>query len=202
MITTISVLVALFVIAVPVYAQSPIPSMPPTHQGNGGFLGEVESFFGNLFHHHNSNGGPSQDQTVQNQSVSPSADGPSGTMQSNSSGMPDSTSIQERRMSYLVQQGKITQAQADAILAELQKVQSELKTWADSEGISEQYVLGGPMGEMGQEQGGQQSFQNGSDQSGQNQQGQGMMHSQGGPGRQSGFGGGQHGQPQQQGQGL
>ena len=118
-------------------------------------------------------------------------------MQPNPSGMPDYTSMQQRRLSYLVQLGKITQAQEQAILAEQTSVQNELKTWAESQGINPEYVLGGPIGGFGQseKQGG---LQNNSDQSGQHQQFH-PMTPQGQSGSQQG---GQYGQHQQQGQGL
>lgn len=59
------------------------------------------------------------------------------------SGQPNFQLMQEYRLTALVQAGKITQAQKEAILAELSKVQTELKTWAASQGIDESYVIGG-----------------------------------------------------------
>lgn len=192
MIAATTLLVAVLTTAAPAYAQSPTPT------GSPGFFGEIENFFNGFFQHksHSAPMGQNQ-QEGQNQST-PSGtaeNSPSGVMQPNPSGMPDYSSMQQRRLAYLVQQGKITQAQSDAILAELQKVQTELKTWADSEGISEQYVLGGPIGQMGQmrqsqdvQQGG---FQNSGTQQGDNQQFHPMMHQ--GQGGQQGFQGEQEG---------
>ena len=202
MIIATSVLVAVFAITAPVYAQSTSPSLPPSHQpSNGGFFGEIANFFSGFFQHksHSASGGQEQNQQQGPNQPAPSVSGtgenaPSGMIQQ-PSGTPEFSSMQQRRLSYLVQQGKITQAQADAILAELQKVQTELKTWADSEGINEQYVLGGPMGGMGQGQSGQQGgFQNDSNQQGGGQQFRPMMQQSGQQGSQGGSQGYQGGQ--------
>src|SRR5258708_18901445 len=118
-------LIAIFVTTVPVYAQSPTP-LP---LANPGFFGQIEGFFSGLFHRQKETGEQNQEGTPM-QGVTPE-NAPSGMMQPNPSGQPNYSSMQQRRLSFLVQQGKITQAQADAILAELTKVQNELKTWAD-----------------------------------------------------------------------
>jgi hypothetical protein len=188
-------LIAVFVTAVPSYAQSVDPSLPPSHPStseNGGFFGQIENFFGNIFHHHDQNGASdrNQEQGFQDQNVTPGVNAPSGTMQpnQNGNGSSDYFSMQQNRVNRLVQQGLITQAQGSAIIAELQKVQTELKDWAAAEGINESYVIGSGQG-MGMGEGNLQQ-QSGSNQSGQNQQFQNHgMRSQGEHGFQQGEGG-------------
>ena|SRR5215469_5121888 len=137
----------IFTTSAPVYAQSVSPSPVPTAAvAKPGFFGEIERFFSNLFHHH-TNSSMGSIQSTPNQPVV-SGQAPSGFVQK-PSGTPDSLSMQQWRLERLVHAGKITQAQADAIIAELEKVQSELKSWADSQGIDESYVLGSMEGPMG-----------------------------------------------------
>ncbi len=183
MIAATSVMIAVFATAMPVYAQSTTPT------GSPGFFGEIEGFFGNLFHRQKGVSSLNHDEDFQNQNVTPGQN----AMQQNPSGMPDYFSMQESRVSSLVQQGKITQAKGDAIIAELQKVHTELISWAAAEGINESYVIGGPGAGMGERQGG---FQNDSNPSVSTQQfqGHGMMSPGGhGGGFQQGGEGGQSG---------
>jgi hypothetical protein len=203
-----SAMVLMFAAAMPVYAQSTTPEVnQATPQVNQGFMGEIATFFNSFFHHQmgaNGANGQTQTQSGPNQPAPSGQTSPSGSMQPTPSGMPDYTSMQQRRLSYLVQQGKITQAQETAIMTELTSVQTELKTWAQTQGINPDYVLGGGGGFGGQRGG----FQTGMNQS------QGTSGSQGGnpqyqhPMMQGGQGpqggnqqGGQNGQPPQQGQG-
>jgi len=193
MIVATTILVTVLATAAPVYAQT---VTPPTSQVNPGFLGAIEGFFGGLFHSQN---GTTQNQTFQNQAdITPGQPMPSGMMP-RPSGIPDYQSMQQRRLSFLVQQGKITQAQADAILTELTNVQTELKNWADSQGINESYVLGGPMGGP-MRQGDQQGGSDNTTQQGTTQQYKmhGFMQGQGGQGFQQGGAGGPQGGQQGQ----
>jgi len=160
MIAATSILIAVFATAVPVYAQTVTTPVSPVNQG---FFGAVESFFGGLFHHQDEiMQGPKQGFQSQNITL--------GQPMPNPSGMPDYQSMQQRRLSFLVQQGKITQAQADAILTELMNVQTELKNWADSQGINESYVLGGPMGNVMEQERQQGNFNSTSQSQGATQQ--------------------------------
>lgn len=166
---------------VPTYAQT------PGNSGHQGFFSGIASFFNGLFHHQNGSmmqGGPYPSGVV------PSGRPlPSGMMYPNPSGQPSLMMMQEARLSGLVQAGKITEAQKTAIIAELQKVQDELKAWAQSQGISEAYVVGGGLGGgqgqemMMQQQQGQQSGQQGQTQTQQSMQGRGMYGGQGGQGQ-------------------
>jgi len=192
MIMISSIFVLVFATALPVYAQDVSPT-PAVQQG---FFGEIANFFGNFFHAKSRGSIQTQEQGLQNQSVTPGQAAPSGMMNPSVSGQPDYLSMQQRRLTILVQQGKITQAQSDAILAELTRVQSELKAWAQSQGINESYVLSGPLGlgigqgmqrnggEQGQGQQGNnggQSFQQNDGQSQQGYPGRRMMYRQGPP---------------------
>lgn len=70
------------------------------------------------------------------------------------SGQMDMTKMEEKRLTRLVSEGKITDTQKAAILAELtllrtkyatgkmQEMLVELKSWAKEQNISEEYVLG------------------------------------------------------------
>lgn len=192
MIIASSALIFVLATAIPVYAQTPSPAFPQTNQG---FFGEIASFFGNLFHHQNGQNGAMQGQQgMPMQGVTPGQPAPSGMMTPGPSGQPNFQSMQQFRLNRLVQEGKITQIQEQDILAELTTVQNQLKTWAQSEGINPEYVLGGPM-MMGT--GGQPSTSNIT-----NGQEQGQMHPmyqyRGGYGQGSQQG---SGQPPQQPQG-
>ena len=145
MITATAVLIAVFATAVPVYAQSTTPS------SNTGLLGGIESFFGNFFHRQKNvdTGGQAG---VPGDNITPGENAPSGTMNMPAKGGSDYFTMQENRVKRLIQQGLITQAQGDAIIAEQQKVQTELKDWAAAEGINEAYVMGGPSTGMGEGQ--------------------------------------------------
>jgi hypothetical protein len=183
MIITGSVLALVFATAMPVYAQSTTP------QVNQGFFTAITTFIDGFFHHQPGANGQTQEQSGPNQPVPTGQSAPSGSMQPTPSGMPDYTTMQQMRLSFLVSQGKITQAQEQEIMTELTSVQSQLTTWAQSAGINPAYVLGGPIGGGGGVQ--QGGFRNVSN------QGQGyMQHFR--PGTQSGN---QQGQPAQQSQG-
>lgn len=192
----VSLVVVLSVAAVPAYAQTTTPTP------NQGLFSKVTHFFGNLFHHGNGEQTQATEGTMQPGEPNPS-------MSPMPSGMPDMQQMQQHRLSLLVKQGKITQAQADAILAELLKVQNELKTWAASQGINPMYVFGGMEPGMSGEntmmrqrgQDGQNSGQNWGQGQGGQTQGQGQMHPMmrpNGQNQQEGqFGGQQHTQPNQ-----
>jgi len=191
---TLSVLVIVFATALPAYAQTPAPSVPTN---NPGFLGEIASFFGNLFHHQNGQNGTmmqGRGQGMPMQGVTPGQPAPSGVAGPDPGGQPGFQSMQQYRLTRLVDEGKITQTQEQEILTELTTVQSQLTAWAQSEGINPSYVLGGPMmmGSIQQQNGTSSSV---------NSQGQGQMHPvfryQGGYGQGSQQGGGQPPQQQQ-----
>jgi hypothetical protein len=149
--------------AIPAYAQTTVP----TQTTNQGFFGQIASFFGNMFNHQNGQNGmmQGQGQGMPMQGVTPGQPAPSGGVGPNPSGQPNFQSMQQYRLNKLVNEGKITQAQEQAILTELTTVQNELTTWAQSQGINPDYVLSGPMivnsGPQGgnQSTGGQQSAQ-------------------------------------------
>lgn len=143
MILTGTALVLIFATALPVYAQS------TTQQTNPGFMSEISNILLSLFHHQTATSGQTQTQSMPNMPVPTGQTGqtvPSGSMQPAPSGTSGSgyLSMQQRRLSFLVQQGKITQAQEQAILTELTTVQNELTNWAQSQGINPDYVIGSP----------------------------------------------------------
>lgn len=188
-------MIFVFATAIPVYAQTP----EPIQTTNQGFFGEIANFFGTLFHRQNGQSGTSMQaqQGMPMQGVTPGQPIPSGATGPHPSGQPNFQSMQQYRLTKLVDEGKITQTQEQEVLTELTTVQNELTTWAQSQGINPAYVLGGPM--MGPI-----SQQNGTS-SGVNDQGQmhPMFRYQGGYGQgsqqggQSGQGGGQPPQQQQ-----
>lgn len=158
----LSVFVIVFSTVVPVYAQTPTPS---TTQG---FIGEIANFFGSLFHQ-----GGQQVTTMQYhgqnmpmQGVTPGQPAPSGAYGPRPSGQPSQQMFEQMRLNRLVQQGSITQTQEQEIETELTSVQNQLKSWAQSEGINPEYVVGGPMMGAGPQQG----------QNVTGNQGQGQMH--------------------------
>ena len=194
MILTGTALVLIFATALPVYAQSTTP------QANQGFMSEISNLLLSLFHHQTGTNGQTQTQSMPNMPVPSGQTGqtaPSGSMQPAPSGTAGSgyLSMQQRRLSFLVQQGKITQAQEQAILTELTTVQNELTSWAQSQGINPDYVIGDPM--VGGFTPGGPRVSPMIYNSNQSQGSHPMM--QGGQGFQGG--GGQNGQPQQQRQG-
>lgn len=150
-----SVLVVVFAAAIPVYAQTPSPSIPQTNQS---FFGEIASFFGNIFHHQGGqdlNSGQGQSQSGPMEGGEQVSNAPSGTMNPRPSGQPTYQTMQQYRLSQLVKEGKITQTQEQEILTELTTVQNQLKSWAQTNGIDPSYVMGGPMMfGQGQQQGG------------------------------------------------
>lgn len=68
------------------------------------------------------------------------ASGASGTV---SKGQPNREAMEEARLTGLVQAGKITEAQKQAILTELTKIRQEVEAWAKSQGIDPVYIMGG-----------------------------------------------------------
>jgi hypothetical protein len=154
----------IFTAAVPVYAQE-----SGTKQ---------ENFFVNIFHKLMQTFGfekstvqlPGQENSRDNQMNPP--EGSPEALPSGTAGQPkDMTKMNEERLSKLVTDGKITETQKAAILAELAIVQSkysadsmkdltdterqtkmktmqdELKAWAKTQGIDESYVIqAGPQG--------------------------------------------------------
>jgi len=147
-----SLLVLVFAIAVPVYAQTPSPTVP---QDNQSFFGEIATFFGGLFHHQNGqnlNSLQGQTQSGPMEGGEHITNAPSGTaMMPRPSGQPSSMLIQQYRLALLVKEGKITQTQEQQILAELTSVQSQLESWAKANGIDPSYVIGGQIMETGRD---------------------------------------------------
>src|SRR5579862_5671295 len=110
-----SVLVLVFATAFPAYAQT---TGSVTNQG---FFGEIANFFGNIFHHQSAQNVTmqGQQQAMPMQDVTPGQNAPSGTVNSRPSGQPGYQSMQQYRLSKLVNEGKITQTQEQEILTEL-----------------------------------------------------------------------------------
>lgn len=55
--------------------------------------------------------------------------------------------VEKDRLKGQVKAGKITDAQKQAILAEVQKIRDEIKSWSSSNGVSSSYIYRGLVGE-------------------------------------------------------
>ncbi len=102
---------------------------------NGGFMNMFTQFFSHFFQRGQVNQG--QGYGLQNQGNYPMMTGePTGTPEK----------MEEARLQGLITAGKITQAQATEITAEITKIESEITAWSQSTGINAAYVYGGLRG--------------------------------------------------------
>ncbi|HEX8966035.1 MAG TPA: hypothetical protein VF820_06420 [Patescibacteria group bacterium] len=103
--------------------------------GSGGFMNMFSQFFSHFFQRGQVNQG--QGFGLQNQENNPMISGtPTGSPEQ----------MEEARLQGLVTAGKITQAQATQITAEITKIESEITAWSQSTGINAAYVYGGLRG--------------------------------------------------------
>lgn len=117
-------------IASPTFAQQ-----GSTPGAEGGFFGMMSQFFSRIFHPGSQNATPQGGEEV-NPSETPS-------------GMPSeepNPTEGENRLQGLVTAGKITQAQEQEIMTEVNKIRTEILSWSASTGINPVYIYGGLRG--------------------------------------------------------
>ena len=135
--------------ALPVYAQT------NESENGGGFFQGIGRLFSRFF---NSNGQPKVAPPGMTPEQMPKLPMPSGSFQPMMPGVPENMlkegspsaqgnflQMEERRLSGLVNAGRITEEQKKAILAQLKKIHDDLKSWAESQNIDPRLILPGPM---------------------------------------------------------
>ena len=175
-----SIATLLTVAVLSVSLASPVFAQEQQSSGNGGFFGMFAQFVSRIF---------AQGQQTQgngNHPLPPQGNpNVSGVPNGAPSGMPaGGPQMGGDRLQGLVTAGKITQAQADQITTEVNKIKSEVQSWSQSTGIDASYIYGALRGlGMSAGIGGGQGGPNGQfGQNGQNgYQGSGTPRFQGGP---------------------
>lgn len=134
--------------ALPVYAQD-------GNSGGGGFFSGFGRFFSRMFNKNSEQSNRNGDTAGNMPKMMPL---PSGSFQpmpkppfDMKEGSPsgDPMKMEDGRLLGLVKAGKITEAQRQAILAELKKLHEELLSWAKEQGIDPMYVTPLPIAPMG-----------------------------------------------------